>query len=118
MIRAEYLADPPVIDVVESVEELIGWTYGKFKEKPKYIVTLTSLNAEESRIKDELRERIINIVDPDESSGAGKAEWLTTNGAVLAIKQAHDTSKMINGVYTALQGRDKTRRITGEQANA
>lgn len=118
MIRSEYLADPPVIDVVEAVEELIGWPYGKFKEKPKYIVTLTSLNSEESRIKNELRERVLNIVDPTtEGSGAAKSKWLTTNGAILALRQTHDTGKMISCVYAALQGRDKTRRITEERAS-
>lgn len=118
MVRAEYLAEPPVEDVVEAIEELMGWTYGKQDKKPNYVITLAVLDSEESRIKAELRERVINIVDPDESSNAAKAEWLTTNGASLALKQAHDTSKTISGIYAALQGRDKTRRILDEAKDA
>lgn len=118
MVRAEYLEDPPVEDVVEAVEELIGWTYGKFKKKPNYIVTMAVLNEEENRIKNELRARVIDIVDPTVGGpGTAKSKWITTNGAILALRQAHDTSKMISGVYTALQGRDKTRRIAEETTN-
>ena len=114
MVRAEYLAEPPVEDVVEAIEEIMGWTYGAKDIKPKYGLTLAILNSEESRIKSALRERVINIVDPDKRSAAGKDEWRTTNGASLALKQAHDTSKMISGIYAALQGRDKTRLIREE----
>lgn len=112
MVRHEQLPDPPVSDLVEQIEKGITWS-NNLADKLEDLPKLSDLEKREEEIREELKNCVIELLSED--SGSRYKDLNTTALFNLALRQIHDTGKVINGLYVALQGRDKTRRIGSKE---
>lgn len=108
MLRHEQLPDPPMNELVEKIEAGMVWS-GTPTDKLSSIPKINELNEQEGKIREELKNCVIDLIS--DNHGSRYSDLGTTVLHNLALRQIHGTGTLINGLYVALQGRDKTRGI-------